>query len=241
MDKESFKYKYDLSDFVKVGAAIGIALAFISLIYWLIFTVTDSTVYTFTYDEAQELYEDSSVSFGETEYPSCDFPECDGVAYKKLYLDPLYSHIVPKGIEVFSKMPNKAGFKFCPGSFSYTEKNEHTVYDKGTYLVPQGDGSFRIEVRNDKYVVHTNGATKTVSTITYEGNYCDAHLSEARQIWYEEIEEIFKTKNVGYYYYEYGLWISLALIPIGALIGCLVYYSCYVVISLKSNRKKDED
>ena len=238
MNKEKFKYKHDLSDFVKAGVAIGIALTFISLIYWLIFTTTDSTIYTFTYKEAQELYEDSSIGLFETDYPQCDFPECDSVAHKKLYLDPLFSNIVPKGIEVFSNMPNKAGFKFCPDSFTYTEKNEHTVYDKGTYLVPQGDGSFRIEVKNDKYVVHTNGGTKTLSTISYEGNYCDTHLDKARSIWYEEIEEIFKTKNVGYYYFEYGLWISLALIPIAALIGCLVYYSCYAIVSLKSNRKK---
>lgn len=240
MDKESFKYKYDLSDFVKVGVAIGIALAFISLIYWLIFTFTDSTVYTFSYSEAKELYEESSVSFGEENYPSCDFPGCDETAYKKLYLDPMYPDIVPKGIQVFSKMPNKAGFKFNPGSFTYTEKNEHTVYDEGTYLVPQGDGSFRIEVRKDKYVVHTKGATKTVSSITYEGNYCDTHLDEARRIWYEEIEEIFITKNIGYYYFEYGLWISLGIIPVGALIGCLVYGICLGVVCLPAKKKVED-
>ena len=229
---------YDVGDFIKVAAGIGVALAFCSLIYWVIFTVTDSTVYTFTYERSKTLYEESSVGFQETDYPSCDFPGCDDVAYKRLYLDPMYTDIVPKGIEVFSRMPNKAGFKFCPDSFSYTEKNEHTVYDTGTYLVPQNDGSFRIEVKNDKYVVHTNGATKTISTITYEGNYCDNHLSEARRIWCEEMDEIFKTKNFGYYYFEYGLWISLGIIPAAAVLGAVVYYVCLAVVSLGFVGKK---
>ena len=229
--------KFDYSDFAKVSLGIGIFLCIALAIYTLIFTVTDSTIYTFTYKEAKQMYVDSSeLTLEFANYPSCDFPGCNEKAHAKVYLDPLYTDIVPEGIDLLSTIPNKAGFKIKTNSISYREKREETVYDKGAYLVPQGDGSFRIDVRNDKYVIEVDGESKTLESLSYEGFYCQAHSAEAEQIWLEEVDAVFK--NIGYYIFNYGFWISFAAMPVAVLLGSVAFGIYASVFYLKEKKKR---
>ncbi len=225
---------FDVIDPVKVG---GIILSVIMLISWFIYKVSYATVYDFEYDQASIIYH-SNIN---TNYENalCDFDNCEKSAEVRIYTPNLYTNLVEKGMELLMNLPNEANFHSCSESFTYTEKNEHTVYDTNLYLVPQGDGRIRVEVTNDKYIVYTNGETKTVSYIYFEGYYCSEHEDIAHSMRSNEVEEAFITKNIGYYFYQYGLWASVLLTPT-LIILCAVLFGLFVAIPRKV-RKNNTD
>ena len=194
---------------------VAIIISAVMMVVWFFYKINNATLYGFQYEAAQDIfYSDITyVTLEKPENPSCDYPNCTKEAEKDVHTDHLYTHLVDKGMELLLKMPNKAQLQLCSDSFTYTEKNEHTVYDTNTYLIPQGDGKIKVETKTDKYVVHTDGGTKTVDYIYFQGYYCSEHAEDARRIWREEVEDAFITNNAGYYFYKYGIWASVLLTP----------------------------
>ena len=172
----------------------------------------------FWYNEAQSIY-DSRSSGG-----SCYYPECSNQAthYLKVNDIIILGNDEKVMIKQLKNMPNKAGFAFVDGSFSYTEKDKHTYYDKGTYLVAQGNGNFKVENRTNKYEYYTDGKTTSNNKITFCGSYCDNHNNLAKETWRQEVEDALHTNNFFYWVGEYWLW---------ALLGVLFIFVVWTVIA----------
>ena len=185
--------------------------------WWFVYSISNTTIYKVEYEAAQRLRSQKIISYDGTPNGQCNYPECTQEAVERVYLEDVYPDIMPKGVDLLMKLPNKAGFQLISDSFTYTEKKEHTIYDTNTYLIPQGDGRIRIETKTDKFIVHTNNGRKTVNYISYEGHYCSEHSAVAYSTWHTEVEETFITKNPGYYFYEYGIWASFLLLGITAI------------------------
>ena len=216
---------------------VAIVISAVIMISWFFYKINNATLYSFQYEAAQDIFSSdiSYVTLEKPKNPPCDYPGCTKESEKDVHTNHLYTDdIFDEGMELLLKIPNKAQLQMCSDSFTYTEKNEHTVSDTNTYLIPQGDGRIKIETRTDNYVIHTDGATKTVNYIYFQGYYCSEHAETARHIWREEVEDVFVTNNAGYYFYKYGFWASVLLTP--CLFGIMVVVR--LLISSTKARKK---
>ncbi len=204
----------DIFDVIRGAAIIGMVLSIVMGGYWVYFSISRATLYDFEYNEAKELYYKNITSFDDFEGDLCSYPDCTNVAKVRVWLDDVFPDIMPRGINLLTKMPNKAGYQLVSGNYTYTEKDKYTMYDTTIFLIPRGDGSIRIKTTTDKFTLTVNGKTTTSSKVSFEGHYCNDHADIARDIWYEEVEDVFIRKNIGYYFSEYGLWASLLLTPV---------------------------
>lgn len=219
---------------------IAIILAVIVMGWWFVYKISNSTLYSVEYEEALKIgvSDITYVSLEKPKNPPCDYPGCSQESQKKVGTSHLYSHIFGDGINLLMKMPNEAQLQMCSDSFTYTQKNEHTVYDTNTYLIPKGDGKIKVETKTDKYIVHTNGGKKTVNYIYFEGLYCEEHANVACKTWRSEVKDAFITNNAGYYFITYGFWGSILLAPV--LIGISAGgFWLYMFFSSKRRTKKE--
>ena len=219
---------------------IAIILAVIVMGWWFVYKISNSTLYSVEYEAALKIgaTDITYVSLEKPKNPPCDYPGCSQESQKKVETSHLYSHVFGDGISILMKIPNEAKLQMCSDSFTYTQKNEHTVYDTNTYLVPQGDGKIKVETKTDKYIVHTNGGKKTVNYICFEGLYCGEHADVACKTWRSEVKDAFITNNAGYYFITYGFWGSILLAPvlIGISAGC---FWLYMSFSFKRRTEKE--
>lgn len=159
---------------------------------------------------------------------TCYYPECNSQASYIVQTDSLYDGIedVDEARKLLAKMENKAGLISGADSFNYTEKIKQTYTEKGTYLVPQSDGSFKLENRKNDYEYYVNGDTKHVSFSQYSGCYCDEHYLIAQSTWNQEVKETFITKNFSYQFSQfnskYGIWIWWAAFTTYLIVGYVI-------------------
>ena len=214
----------------------GILSTIVLFILWVNHSSKHSLLFDWEYDQVNYVSQDSIASYEDDH--TCFYPDCSKNAEEKCKTQSLYLHIYDESLVLLEKLPNKANFKKCSDSFTYTEKEDHVVYDEGTYLVPQSDGSFKVDKRKDKYVVQVDGATNTMEYIYYEGMYCNEHAEIARNIWTEEVESVFITNNPDFYIRKYGLVLVFLITPI-LMLPLLVCFGIYKLFARKKSSKEE--
>ena len=152
----------------------------------------------------------------------CYWHGCTNQADYELQTDTFYSTVsgYTKALKLMQKMPNEAGLQSQSGSYTSTNFEKHTSYDKGTYLTPQSDGSIKVEKKMKAHDYY-EPVTKVVGKEFFYGYYCDEHDDIAYETIQKEVRDVFYTKNFGYWLGKLGLWvwgISIAVIAVCAYI-----------------------
>ena len=145
----------------------------------------------------------------------CQYPSCNNEAEKTITFKAFSSVDGYKEVLGFA---NSADFNVRSDSFSYTPTKTQTHYDKGTYLVPQKDGSYKLENRTYKYEYETKGKTTHTSYVEISGDYCKEHYSEALSSLKSDIMNVIVFQRPIF-------WIFMVAIPSLTVILGIIYFA----------------
>lgn len=157
---------------------------------------------------------EDELSFGTPTVYSCQLPICNNRATKKLSFRN-YDTVVKGAYDKILAIDNSANLSIKTNSFTYAPDEKRYVYDSGVYIVPQGDGSFKLENRTYKYEYTTKGKASTTQYVDIYGYYCDEHAQASKITFMKEVKDQFVTKNPVF-------WIACVSIPAVCLIVCVI-------------------
>ena len=226
--KEEFEKQVAEGDYLKKKDYIGnVPVAFIiivSLIIGVTFfiigkvnTIDDYNYYT------EDLFHPTISGASNYDDELCQYPECTNIASKEV------EYKLPNGADKVLSFDNSANFSVETNDFTYEPEKKHTAYDKGTYLVPQGDGSYKFENRTYKYEYTEKGKSRTVEFVNIHGLYCKDHAESARDSLLAELKDQFISKNPQF-------WIMCVIIPVLCL--SLILFSIIRMVLLSNKYKK---
>ena len=135
-----------------------------------------------------------SIHYHDTYYSEkiCQYKECENKAEREIELT--VNELSP-GFGRVLGIKNEADFNVKTDSFSYTPTEKHVSVDRGTYLVPQGDGSLKVEKRTYLNEYETKGKTATYSYVDINGLYCEEHSEIAEKTLKQELKSVMVDKN----------------------------------------------
>lgn len=144
----------------------------------------------------------------------CQYPGCSNASQTKIELKEYRAFGWLDVCKKVLAIENAADFNVISDSFTYAPDVKQTHYDEGTYLVPQGDGSLKVENRTYKYEYTTKGKSKTTEFVEVNGCYCADHAELARATLKKEIFASHTYKN--------PVWIiCLIAFPICVAVFCI--------------------
>ncbi len=121
----------------------------------------------------------------------CQYEGCEEKADKRFY-----NLIFSSAAEKVLQFENKANFTVEADSFSYTPTKKKVSVEKGTYLVPQGDGSLKVEKRTylNEYEI-AGSKSITTTKVQISGFYCEKHAKIAEEIFKQEMRTVMIENN----------------------------------------------
>lgn len=167
------------------------------------------------YDEITSGIRTHDVGYWEQEI--CQYHDCGNEAKKEI------SFRTYSNLNRVLNFDNNADFNVETDNFSYTPTEKHIGREKGTYLVPQGDGSLKVEKRTYLYEYETKGKTVTSTFAEVKGFYCEEHADIAIETLKQDLKAAMVTKNPSF-------WIFVIILPTVVVIAGIV---AIVVIAKK--------
>lgn len=177
---------------------IGILVAFIALFFSC----------TIKYSTNETYYEIATQNMMTTNVKSdvdclCSYPGCLNKAEKVVKSgNCAIEHDedkAQKAVEMLLTIPNKAGFGIKTNNFTYRDKSTGVRIDNVTFIIPQADGSFRVENRKEYTETTHYGDAINATAVYLDGAYCNSHVNRAKEILCIELEDLFL--------HSFGYWL----------------------------------
>ncbi len=153
------------------------------------------------------------------QYPNCSDHATTEIEYK--CFSDMYNEV--------AHIKNNANLSVESDSFSYSPEKKHTARDTANYLVPQGDGSYKVEKRTQTYEYTTKGKEREAHYVRFSGFYCSEHAGVAKTNLLPEIEEKVVYDNPKF-------WIMCVVIP--AVCGVLLILTIVIYFIIAKKRKQ---
>ena len=135
------------------------------------------------------------------EQQTCQYHDCTNTADAHIRLS-VYSAL--KRVLSFD---NNADLSVSTESFTYTPTEKRIGRDSATYLVPQGDGSYKVEKRSYLYEYETKGKSGTYTYVQFDGFYCGEHADTAKETLKQDLKAVMVTRNPSF-------WIFVVILPV---------------------------
>jgi hypothetical protein len=146
----------------------------------------------------------------------CQYPDCTNIANNRINLR--YNTAVASVYKKILKFENTAHFNVDTNSFSYAPDEKHIIREDVLYLVPESDGSYKIEIQAESHEYIDKGEPITIEYVEILGDYCFDHLDAAEDSLNSEIRAQFYSQNPVF-------WIMFVIIPAICLVIIIVTLS----------------